>query len=142
MKIKTLPAISLSSLLCTAVVGALLMFSNRASAVSIRDARELALARSGTPSRYSDRSIYIDNLIGMALRGNETSNKQNFRSDASTRHTFVIDRAVPSRKAITIPSLSGVPSPGTGAVPDGGTTAMLLGAALSALGMARRYMMS
>jgi len=29
-----------------------------------------------------------------------------------------------------------------GSVPDGGTTAMLLGAALSALGIARRYMMS
>jgi VPDSG-CTERM motif len=33
---------------------------------------------------------------------------------------------------------SGVP----GGVPDGGTTAMLLGAALSALGIARRYIMS
>ena len=30
----------------------------------------------------------------------------------------------------------------TGTVPDGGTTAMLLGAALGALGMARRYLMS
>ena len=32
--------------------------------------------------------------------------------------------------------------PGTPGVPDGGTTAMLLGAALSALGIARRYIMS
>jgi hypothetical protein len=31
---------------------------------------------------------------------------------------------------------------GTGFVPDGGTTVMLLGAALGALGMARRYIMS
>jgi len=31
---------------------------------------------------------------------------------------------------------------GNGAVPDGGTTVMLLGAALGALGMARRYIMS
>jgi hypothetical protein len=32
--------------------------------------------------------------------------------------------------------------PGTPGVPDGGTTAMLLGVALGALGMARRYLMS
>jgi hypothetical protein len=31
--------------------------------------------------------------------------------------------------------------PGTPGVPDGGTTVMLLGAALGALGIARRYMM-
>ena len=30
----------------------------------------------------------------------------------------------------------------TGAVPDGGTTVMLLGAALGALGMARRFLRS
>jgi VPDSG-CTERM motif len=33
-------------------------------------------------------------------------------------------------------------SPGGGVVPDGGTTVMLLGAALGALGMARRFLMS
>jgi len=32
--------------------------------------------------------------------------------------------------------------PGTPGVPDGGTTVMLLGAALGALGIARRYIMS
>jgi hypothetical protein len=51
---------------------------------------------------------------------------------------------------ITIPASAGgyglsgwtLFGPGTPGVPDGGTTAMLLGAALSALGIARRYMMS
>ena len=51
---------------------------------------------------------------------------------------------------ITIPATAGgyglsgwtLFGPGTPGVPDGGTTAMLLGAALSALGIARRYMMS
>jgi hypothetical protein len=51
---------------------------------------------------------------------------------------------------ITIPAAAGgyglsgwtLFGPGTPGVPDGGTTAMLLGAALSALGIARRYMMS
>jgi hypothetical protein len=67
MKIKTLPATKLASLLCTAVIGALLMFSDSASAG---------------------------------------------------------------------------PNPGGGphGVPDGGITAVLLGTALGALGVARRYL--
>jgi hypothetical protein len=67
MKIKTLPATKLASLLCTAVIGALLMFSDSASAG---------------------------------------------------------------------------PKPGGGphGVPDGGITAVLLGTALGALGVARRYL--
>jgi len=67
MKIKTLPATKLTSLLCTAVIGALLMFSDSASAG---------------------------------------------------------------------------PNPGGGpnGVPDGGITAVLLGTALGALGVARRYL--
>ena len=51
---------------------------------------------------------------------------------------------------ITIPATAGryglsswmLFGPGVPGVPDGGTTAMLLGAALSALGVARRYLMS
>jgi hypothetical protein len=51
---------------------------------------------------------------------------------------------------ITIPGFAGrygisgymLFGPGVPGVPDGGTTAMLLGAALSALGIARRYIMS
>jgi hypothetical protein len=51
---------------------------------------------------------------------------------------------------ITIPATAGryglsgwmLFGPGVPGVPDGGTTAMLLGAALSALGVARRYFMS
>lgn len=51
---------------------------------------------------------------------------------------------------ITIPATAGgyglsgwtLFGPGGNGVPDGGTTAMLLGAALGALGMARRYIMS
>jgi len=69
MKIKTLPATKLASLLCTAVIGALLMFM------------------------FSD-------------------------------------------------SASAGPNPGGGphGVPDGGITAVLLGTALGALGVARRYL--
>jgi len=50
----------------------------------------------------------------------------------------VIDRALNYRETITIPSVGGIP--GSGTVPDGGITAMLLGAALGVLGIARRYL--
>ena len=129
MKTRTVPITKLA-FLCTALAGALLTFSNNAGAFSIREAS----------SRHSDRSTYINNLIGMALRSNEMANRQYFRSDTSTPHTFVIDRALGYRETITIPIIGGVPKPGSGAVPDGGITAMLLGAALGALGIARRYL--
>jgi hypothetical protein len=133
MKITTVPTTKLA-LLWTALVVAWFMLSDRANAVSIRDAHEF-----GASSRYSDGSTYINNLIGMALRSNEMANGQYVRG-TSTPHVLVIDRALNSRETITIPSIGGGPSPGSGAVPDGGITAMLLGAALGALGIARRYL--
>jgi hypothetical protein len=139
MKIRTIPTTKLA-LLCAALAAALLMFADKASAVSIRDAHEFGLAKFGAPSRYSDGSTYVNHLIGMALRSNEMANRQYFRSDTSTPHVLVIDRALNSRETITIPSIGGGPSPGSGRVPDGGITAMLLGAALGALGVARRYL--
>jgi hypothetical protein len=137
MKIKTVPTTRLA-LFCTALVVAWFMLSDRANAVSIRDAHELGLVQFGASSRHSDGSTYINNLIGMAFRSNEMANRQYFRSDTSTPHTFVIDRALNNRETITIPIVGGVP--GSGAVPDGGITAMLLGAALGVLGIARRYL--
>ena len=139
MKIRTVPTTKLA-LLCAALVAALLMFADKASAVSIRDAHEFGLAKFDASSRHSDGSTYINNLIGMALRSNEMANRLYFRSDTSTPHVLVIDRALNHRETITVPSVGGVPSPGSGAVPDGGITAMLLGAALGALGIARRYL--
>src|SRR4029077_18981972 len=134
MKITTVPTTKLA-LLCAALVAALLMFADKASAVSIREAHEF-----GASSRHSDGSTYINNLIGMALRSNEMANRQYFGSDTSTPRVLVIDRALNSRETIAMPSIGGVPNPGSGAVPDGGITAMLLGAALGALGIARRYL--
>jgi hypothetical protein len=112
------------------------MFADKARAVSIRDAHEFGLAR------HSDGSTYINNVIGMALRNDERSNGQYFPSDNSTRHVVLPDHMDARRSVgvITIPSIGGVPNPGTGAVPDGGITAMLLGTALGALGIARRYL--
>jgi hypothetical protein len=131
MKIKTVPATKFA-LLCTALVGASLTFSDRASALSIRDAHEL-------------RSTYVNHLVGMALPSDERANGQYFRSNNSTPQAVLTDH-VNDRNAggpgeiITIPSPGG--GPGPLGVPDGGITAMLLGAALGALGMARRYLMS
>jgi VPDSG-CTERM motif len=139
MKIRTVPTTKLA-LLCAALVAALLMFPDKASAVSIRDAHEFGLAQFGAPSRYSDGSTYVNHLIGMALRNDERSNGQYFPSDNAMRHVVLPDHMNAGRsvEVITIPSPGGIPGTGTG-VPDGGTTAMLLGAALSVLGIARRY---
>ena len=139
MNIKTVSTTRLA-LFWTALVVAWFMLSDRANAVSIRDAHELGLVQFGASSGHSDGSTYINNLIGMALRSNEMSNRQYFRSDISTPHVLVIDRALNHRETITTPSIGGVPNPGTGRVPDGGITAMLLGTALGALGIARRYL--
>jgi hypothetical protein len=85
-------------------------------------------------------------LTGPAVRSDERSNGHYFGPGNSTRQAQSTDRindrntASPGR-IITIPNPSGVPGSGTG-VPDGGTTAMLLGTALGALGMARRYLRS
>ena len=130
---KPFPATKLA-LLYTVLVGASLMLSDRADALSIREAYKL------NASSHSDGLSYINNLIGMAPRS-EGVNGQYFGSNASTPHTFVIDRALASREVITVPTPGGLPKPGNGAgVPDGGITAMLLGVGLSALGIARRYL--
>jgi hypothetical protein len=128
MKIRTIPTTKLA-LLCAALIAAWLMFPNKASAVSIRDA-----------SHYSDGSTYVRHLIGMGPRHDEISNAQYFSSNISLRHVVLPDHVNADRsvRVITIPGISGVPSP-VGRVPDGGITAMLLGTALGALGIARRY---
>jgi hypothetical protein len=143
MKIKTVPTTRLA-LFCTALVAAWFMLSDRASAVSIREARELGLVQFGASSRHNDGSTYINNLIGMALRSNEMANRQYLRSDNLTPHAVLIDHmnrghALGSRERIMVPVPGGVPKPSSG-VPDGGITAMLLGAALGALGIAKRYL--
>lgn len=140
MKIRTVPTTKLA-LLCAALVAALLMFADKASAVSIRDAHEFGLAKFGAPSRYSDGSTYVNHLIGMALRNYERPNGQYFPSDNSTRHVMLPDHINAGRSVgvITIPTIGGAPGPGS-VVPDGGITAMLLGGALGVLGIARRYL--
>jgi hypothetical protein len=133
MKIKTLPATKFA-LLCTALVGALLTFSDSASALTIRDAHELG-------------STYVNHLVGMALSSDEIANGQYFRSSNSMPQAVLTDQinglnAGGQSAIITAPGPGGGGGPGPAGVPDGGITAMLLGAALGALGMARRYLMS
>src|SRR5262245_137111 len=129
--------------LCTALAGGLLTFSNSASAFTIRDAHKSGSVQFGATSRHNDGSSYVNNLIGMLLRSDERSN--DFPSDTITPHVVLPDH-VDTRNAggqsgviITPPSITRVPKPSS-AVPDGGITAMLLGAALGALGLTRRYM--
>jgi hypothetical protein len=129
MKIRTVPATKLT-FLCAALVGVLLMFADKASAVSIRDAQERNLIN-------NDRSNYADHLISMHNDINQTpqavlADPMNSGNAGNVREVITIPRQA-------LPRLGGVPSPGTTRVPDGGITAMLLGTALGALGIARRY---
>ena len=117
----TLSPITKLPLLCTALAGALLTFSNSAQAFSIRDADAFL--------GHSERSTYVNHLTdltGPAVRSDERSNGHYFGPGNSTRQAQSTDRindrntASPGR-IITIPNPSGVPGSGTG-VPDGGTT--------------------
>jgi VPDSG-CTERM motif len=174
------------ALLCTALVGAMLAFSNNAKALTIGDAHELGFVDFGIPSGDSDRLTYVNHLIGMALGTSDKADGQTyFRSNndfgplAPAVLAGLVDGTSTSINLgaggtylylfakydgpnygsevwyvgdlsgiITIPAtaggygLSGWTLFGSaGSVPDGGTTAMLLGAALGVLGVARRYIM-
>jgi hypothetical protein len=138
MRITFIPTTKLA-LLCTALVGALLTFSNSAQAFSIRDA-DASLGNRGRPTYVN----HLTDLTGWAVRSDERFNGQYFSSGNLTRHVVLPHHMNAGRGigVITIPSIGGVPSAGTGRVPDGGITAMLLGTALGALGIARRYIRS
>ncbi len=129
MRMNLIPITRLT-FLCTALAGALLIFSNSAGAFTIRDA--------SASSASSDRLTYVNHLTGMAVRSDERANVWSLRPDNSRHQAVLTDRmnGAGSREIITVPSPGGGPG---GAVPDGGTTAMLLGAALGALGMVGRY---
>ena len=130
------------ALLCTAIAGALLTFSSSARAVTIGEGHEFGFVHFGIHSGDGDRLTYVNHLAGMALRSDERANGQYLRSDTSTPHAVLTEHRngwnAGSREIITVPTIGGVPGSGTG-VPDGGITAMLLGTALGALGVARRY---
>jgi hypothetical protein len=188
MKLNIIPSSKLA-VLCAAVAGALLAFSNSAHAVSLQigDGHELGFVNFGIPGGDSDRLNYVNHLVGMALGATDQAFGQTFfRSNNSfsqmpqallagsvkgtttsinlgsgglysyllakydgpnygTEVWYVGDLS----GVITIPATAGryglsgwmLFGPGSQGVPDGGTTAMLLGAALSALGVARRYIL-
>lgn len=141
MKIETVPTTRFA-LFCTSLVVAWFMLSDSARAVGIRDAHELGLIQFGASSRQGDGSTYINNLIGIAVRSGESANAHSFGSGNSMPHAVSIDNMdVGSARGQSVEAISAVigPKPGSG-VPDGGVTAMLLGAALGALGIAKRYL--
>jgi VPDSG-CTERM motif len=133
MKLNIIPTSKLA-LLCTAIAGALFTFSQSANAFALQigDSHELGLAN-------NDRSSYAHHLIGM-------HNDFNRMPEAVQADHVNSGYAGAVREVMTIrqsggPIIGKAPPRGTG-VPDGGTTAMLLGTALSVLGIARRYLTS
>lgn len=131
MRILLIPTTKLA-LLCTALAGALLMFSHSAQALSIRDADASLGDRS--------RSTYVNHLTDLAFRSDEGSSGQYLSPRSPTHRARSTERIEARNTSGRGPIIGGAPPKGT--VPDGGTTAMLLGAALSVLGVARRYIKS
>ncbi|MGB9476395.1 MAG: VPDSG-CTERM sorting domain-containing protein [Candidatus Udaeobacter sp.] len=134
MKINIIPTRKLA-LLCTAIAGALFTFSQSANALALQsgDSHELGLAN-------SDRSNYANHLIAMLNDFNRTPQAALAERVNNGDAGGVVRKVMTIRQPAT-PIIGKVPPGGT-AVPDGGTTAILLGAALSALGIARRFLLS
>jgi protein with PEP-CTERM/exosortase system signal len=122
------------ALLCTLLAGALLTFSPSARAVTLQigDAHELGLVNNDGSS-YVNRLIRMHNDFDRTPQAVLADNVNNGYAGATREVMTIREPAIIGR----------VPPGGTGTpVPDGGTTAILLGAALSVLGIVRRYMMS
>jgi hypothetical protein len=184
MKRNTIPS-GKFTLFCTAVSGALLMFSHSAYALTVFDVGD---ARDFGSVKFcgSDRLTYVNHLASMALNTTEKYNGQTYSrlSNAfgslpqavSAGHVDGTDNRIdlgsgglytylfanysgPNSRSevwyvgdlsgnIRIPAMVGGSAlsgwtlfrPDVPGVPDGGTTAILLGAALVALGMARRVL--
>jgi hypothetical protein len=120
-------------LLCTVLLGVLLAFSHNARAFTIRDAHQPGVVR----------HTYVDRLLD-ATQGadaDDTAAAQYFNhSFRSASQPLQADHrengyAGEGREIISVPG----PGGGGTKTPDGGMTAMLLGAALGALALARRY---
>lgn len=133
MKLNIIPTSKLA-LLCTAIAGALFTFSQSANAFALQigDSHELGLAN-------NDRSSYAHHLIAMHNDFNRTPEAV-LADHVNSGYAGAVRKVMTIRQSAT-PIIGKAPPRGTG-VPDGGTTAMLLGTALSVLGIARRYLMS
>jgi protein with PEP-CTERM/exosortase system signal len=77
MKMKLISTSKLA-LLCTAVCGTMLVFTNNARALSIGDEHELGFVEFGIPSGDQDRLNYVNHLIGMALGTQDDALGQHF----------------------------------------------------------------
>lgn len=134
---KIIPTTKLALVLCTAVLAALLTFTPSARALTIG-------ANYGNPSGVSDRVTYVNHLVGMArITKAELIHPRPQAVPANHINSGYAREIAQAPRPGMVPRLNAVPPGGTGGkgVPDGGVTAMLLGTALGALGIARRYLM-
>ena len=80
MKKLTLKYMAITALACAAFVG----LAPKVSALTIGDNRELGFVNYGIPSGDSDRTTYVNHLIGMGLGGHDFGDGQEyFRSNNS-----------------------------------------------------------
>ncbi len=132
------------ALLCTAVAAASPTFTPSARALAIRDGHQLSVVNYGTAS--GDRTPYVNHLIGIAR---VTEAGVNYPGPQALPANYMnsgymgdLRRVIQIPRPGVVPHLVALPPGGTATVPDGGITVMLLGTALSALGIARRYILS
>src|SRR5207244_5587004 len=70
------------ALICIGFCALMLAFSNNACALTIGDNQELGFVNFGIPSGDTDRQLYVNHLIGMALGTSDSADGQNyFRSN-------------------------------------------------------------
>jgi hypothetical protein len=131
------------ALLCTAFTAALLTFTPSARALTITDGHQLSFVNYGTAS--GDRTPYVNRLISIARRTEaevvHPRPQAVLANDMNSGYANDFREVIPVSRPAALPALGGVPG-GTAGVPDGGISAMLLGMALGALGIARRYIIS
>ena len=141
MKISILRTIKLP-LLCAALFG-VLAFSQNVQGLTIGDSHELGFVNFGIPSSDADRIFYVNHLIGMARVTVNHPTPQAVDNHVNSGHAGELRTVIQVSRPAIVPRLSTSPPGGTTGkgVPDGGTTAMLLGVALGALGIARRFVM-
>jgi hypothetical protein len=132
-------------LLCTALFS-VVAFSQNVRGLTIGGSDELGFANFGIPSGDPHRLTYVNHLIGMSRVTEEGVNHATPRAvdnHVNSGQAGDLRRVIQVSRPAIVPRLSITPPGGAGGkgVPDGGITAMLLGAALGALGIARRFAM-
>ena len=76
------------TLVCIALIGALLAFGDTARALTIGDSNELGFVLPGIPSTNQDKEIYVNHLIAMAVGAIDLANGQVYHRSSNAFGTL------------------------------------------------------